>query len=111
MHCIQNSYIVPAIEEINETDFLSQQAEEIILKVLGYLGVIELTKCGEVSRKWRRLTSDTSLWNAVDLRTISPSLKVFDESDWVTHVDLSSFKLDVTDAPPLDKRQASQVLK
>ena len=44
-------------------------------------------------------------------RTISPSLKVFDESDWVTRVDLSSFGLDVIDAPPLDKRQAIPFLK
>jgi len=105
------SVLVSTSEEINDTDFLSQQSEEIILKIFGYLSVIELAKCGEVSRKWRRLACDATLWNAFDLRTISPSLKVFDELDWVTHVDLSSFGLDVTDAPPLDKRQAIPFLK
>ena len=105
------SALVPAIEEIYDTDCFSQQPEEIILNIFGYLTAIELAKCGEISRRWRRLASDATLWNAFDLRTISSSLKVFDELDWVTHVDLSSFGLDVTDAPPLDKRQAIPFLK
>lgn len=105
------SALVPVIEEINDTDFFSQQPQEIILNIFGYLTAIDLAKCGEISRRWRRLASDATLWNAFDLRTISSSLKVFDELDWVTHVDLSSFGLDVTDAPPLDKRQAIPFLK
>ena len=91
---------------------LANRPQEIILKVFGYLTAIELAKCDEVSRRWRRLASDATLWNAFDLRgTISPSLKVFDKSDWVIRVDLSSFGLDVIDAPPLDKRQAIPFLK
>lgn len=105
------SALVPVIEEINDKDLFSQQPQEIILNIFGYLTAIELAKCGEISRRWRRLASDATLWNAFDLRKISSSLKVFDELDWVTHVDLSSFGLDVTDAPPLDKRQAIPFLK
>jgi hypothetical protein len=104
------SALVPATEE-NDRDLVSELPEEIILRVFGFLNEIELTKCGEVSRKWRRLASDPSLWNAFDLRKISPLLKVFDESDWATYVDLSSFGLDVTDAPPLDKRRVIPVLR
>jgi hypothetical protein len=105
------SALVPATEEINDGNLVSELPEEIILRVFGFLNEIELTKCGEVSRKWRRLASDPSLWNAFDLRKISPLLKVFDESDWAHHVDLSSFGLDVTDAPPLDKRRVIPVLR
>ena len=84
MHWIQNPWMgipSPFNKVINNTDFFSQQPREIILKVFGYVSAIELTKCGEVSRRWRRLTSDPVLWNALDLRKISPLLKVFDESD------------------------------
>lgn len=95
----------------SSNDFLSQLPEEIILNVFGYLTAIELAKCDQVSRRWTRLASHTTLWNAFDLRTLSPLLNVFDESDWITHVDLSSFGLDVTDALSLDKRQAIPVLK
>ncbi|MCC5832160.1 MAG: F-box protein [Chlamydiales bacterium] len=111
MHPIQNSSILPAIEKINNRDFFSQQPQEIIIGIFSYLSAIELTKCREVSRKWRRLGSDSTIWNALDLRKISPLLKVFDESDWVTHLDLPSFNLDVVDAPPLDKFQAIPILK
>jgi hypothetical protein len=105
------SALLPATEEINDGDLVSDLPEEIILRAFGFLNEIELTKCGEVSRKWRRLASDPSLWNAFDLRKISPLLKVFDESDWATYVDLSSFGLDVTDAPSLDKRRVIPVLR
>lgn len=103
--------LVSASEEINDTDSFSQLPEEIILRTFGFLRANELAKCGEISRRWRRLASDPVLWNAFDLRTISSSLKVFDELDWITHVDLSSFGLDVTDAPPLNKHQAIPFLK
>ena len=96
---------ISAVEAINDTDSLSQLPEEIILRVFSSLNVIQLTKCGEVSRRWGRLASDTNLWNAFDLRKLYPSLNVFDESDWTSHVDLSSFSLSVEDAPPLNKRQ------
>jgi len=105
------SALVSANEEINDTDSFSQQPKEIILNIFGYLSAIELAKCDEVSRRWRRLASDATLWNDLDLRTISSSLKVFDELDWVTHFDLSSFGLDVTDTPSLDKRKTIPALK
>lgn len=114
MHCIQNSCLgtsTPFNEEINDTDFFNQQPQEIILKIFGCFSLMGLIKSCEVSRRWRRLASDATLWKAFDLRTISPSLKVFDELEWATHVDLSSFGLDVTDAPPLDKCQAIPAIK
>ncbi|MCC5832171.1 MAG: F-box protein [Chlamydiales bacterium] len=99
------------VEEIKDRDLFSQQPLDIIIKIFTYLSVVELAKCGEISRKFRRLASDSCLWNAFDLKRISPLLKVFDESDWVTHFDISSFGLDVTDAPSLDKRKTIPNLK
>ena len=104
--------LAPAIETKNDTDSLNQQLpEEIILRVFGHLTETELAKSGEVCRRWRRIASDVTLWNALDLRKFSPLLQVFDESDWLTHVNLPSFGLDVADAPPLDKRTTIPVLK
>jgi hypothetical protein len=54
------SALVPATEEINDGDLVSELPEEIILRVFGYLSAIEQAKHGEVSRKWRRLASDPS---------------------------------------------------
>jgi hypothetical protein len=106
----QSQHVIVS-EEINERDCLSQLPEEILLTIFRFLGVIALTKCSEVSRKWRRLASEETLWKAFDLKNISPLLKVFDESDWVTHVDLSAYGLSIEDAPPLNKRRVIPDLK
>ena len=66
------SALVPAIEEINDMDFFSQLPEEIILRMFGFLNAIELAKCGEVSRRWRRLASDETLLEAFDPRNFLP---------------------------------------
>ena len=106
------SDFVSKIEEISDTDSsLRQLPEEIVLGVLGFLSPIELAKCGEVNRRWKRLSSDATLWNALDLRKISPLLKVFDGSDWDNLVDLSAYGLSIKDVAPLDKRKAIPVLK
>jgi hypothetical protein len=108
-----NSSSVPVPEEfkINDNDFFSHLADELIFKIFAYLSATQLAKCAGISRTWKRVASDATLWNALDLRKISPSLKVFDESDWVTYVDLPSFGLTTKDAPRLDKRKAIPVLK
>ncbi|MCC5832596.1 MAG: F-box protein [Chlamydiales bacterium] len=92
-------------------DPVSYHPLSISLTIFSYLSPNELGRIRRVSKQWGRLASMLSLWNALDLRKLSPSLKVFEESDWKTHVDLSSFGLDVSDAPPLDKRQAIPFLK
>ena len=99
------------IEEINDTDSFSQLPEEIILRTFGFLNAIHQTKCGEVSRRWRRLASDKTLLAAFNPRNLSPLLKVFDESDWVTHVDLSAYGLTTGDIPPCDARKATTLLE
>jgi len=98
-------------EEINDTDSFSQQPEEIILRTFGFLSANELAKCGEISRRWRRLASDLVLWNAFDLRKISPFLSVIDKSDWERHIDLSRFGLNLDNVPLLDKRKVIPALK
>jgi hypothetical protein len=100
------SALVPANEEIEENDYLSQLSEEMILKVFDYLNPIELARCGEVSKRWTRLASDSILWNAFDIKEVFPSLKVFDEKDWERF-----FGLEIQDASPLDKRKNIPILK
>jgi len=102
-----SSALVPAVSEeiFNDTDFLSRQPQEILHEILRYLSPIELAKCGELSRKWRRLKSHTLLWDAFNLRKISPLLNVFDELDWAKYVDVTLMKLEMGDEPPLDKYQ------
>lgn len=90
-------------EKLDPTTSLS---EEISMLIFSYLKPKDLGRSCLVNKQWRRLASDSTLWNAFNLREIFPSLKVFDEIDWASHIDLSSFGLDVTDAPPLDKRTA-----
>lgn len=112
-------------EEINKEDALSQLPEENLLRIFGWLsstalaacdgiwrwGAIELAKCGEVSRRWSRLTSDDSLWNSLDINNFHPSLTVFGGSDWGRYVDLAHFKLKVDDEIPFDKRRVIAMLK
>lgn len=52
---------ISAIEEIHDTDSFSQLPKEIILRTFGFLNAIYQAKCGEVSRKWRRLASDATV--------------------------------------------------
>ena len=35
--------------------------EEIVLKIFGYLGSLELGNCAQVSKRWRRITVDREL--------------------------------------------------
>jgi hypothetical protein len=100
------SALVITIEGIDEKDRLSQLPDEMILKVFGYLNVIELAKCGEVSKRWTGLASDATLWNASILRNVFPSLRVFDEKDWQTF-----FGLEIRDAPPLHKQIIPELKK
>lgn len=90
---------------------LPELPAETILNILGFLNPFELLEVGEVCKAGRRLTSDSVLWNDFDLRTISPLLKIFDESDWITHVDLSKYGLSVEDTPPFDQRSAFPLIK
>jgi hypothetical protein len=108
---LEQSALVPEIEEINNTDFFSHLPEEIILITFSFLNAIQQAKCGAVSRRWRRLASDETLLAAFNPRNLSPLLKVFDESDWVTHVDLSAYGLTTEDIPPLDPRKATTLLE
>lgn len=105
------SALVQASEEINDTDSFSQLPEEIILRTFDFLNANELAKCGEISRRWKRLASDPVLWNAFDLRKIFPFLNVIDKSDWERHVDLSRLGLNLDNVPLLDERKVIPALK
>lgn len=98
-------------ETIANGDFLSQLPEEVILKIFGYLNAIQQTKCGEVSRRWRRLASDETLLAAFNPRNLSPLIKVFDELDWSKYVDMSAYGLTTEDISPCDVRKATALLE
>lgn len=92
-------------------DPVSYYPTEVSLTIFSYLSGNELGRSCRVSKQWHTLASMPILWNALDLRKLSPSLKVFDELDWTTHIDLSSLNLSIADAPPSDKRKEIPVLK
>ena len=98
-----------AIEE--GLDPVSYHATEVNLIIFSNLSANELGISCLVNKQWRTLASMPGLWNALDLRKFSPLLKIFDELDWTTHIDLSSLSLSIADAPPLDKRKVIPVLK
>lgn len=102
---------VERTETIADIDFLSQLPEEIILKVFGYLSAIQQAKCGQVSRRWRRLAFDETLLAAFNIRNLSPLIQVFDELDWNKYVDMSAYGLTTDDIPPYDARKETTLLK
>jgi hypothetical protein len=91
---------------VNKIDPVTFLPEEKILEIFSRLGPISLGRCGRVSSGWRGLASDATLWNAFDLRKISSSLDVYNESNWLADVDCPKYGLVVGDEPPLDQRQA-----
>jgi len=104
MNCTQN----PCGVGLDPVGYLPA---EVSLNIFSYLSANELGRSCLVSRQWRTLASTSSLWNALDLRKLFPSLNVFNELDWEAHVDLSSLGLSIADAPPSDKRKEIPVLK
>lgn len=46
---------------------IEQLPDNIILEILSYLSVKDLCISGQVSRRWRRIARDNSLWRHVDL--------------------------------------------
>lgn len=92
-----------------ELDPFNRLSDELLVSIFSYLDAYELGSSCLVSKSWNRLASDKKLWNNLDLRKILPSLKIFDESNWLEY---SSFlEISVEDIPPLDKRKIIPILK
>ena len=47
---------------------LEDMPDEIILKVLSYLDLLNLIRCGQLSMRIRSISHDRSLWQKVDLQ-------------------------------------------
>ncbi len=95
---------------LQSTGISNQQPEDVVLEIFKWLSIDELVNIREVSRKYRRL-ADLKGWGAVDLRKFSPLVTVFDESDWIKHVDLSAHDLSIENVSPLDKYRTIRALK
>lgn len=63
-------------------DPVSELPLEISLSIFSYFTMEDLGRCCLVNRQWNVLATDPALWNAIDLRQISPHVTVFDEWDW-----------------------------
>lgn len=49
----------------NSIDFVTTLPEEVSILIFSQLSAIDLAKCNEVSKKWRQLTNDPSLWKPI----------------------------------------------
>jgi hypothetical protein len=89
---------------------LANLPEELLLRILGYLSIIELAKSCEVSKHMKRLAADEAVWNAFDLKKEFPSLKIFNETHWHAYAD-PSLDIDLSDLKPLNKKISIPLIK
>lgn len=77
---------------------------ELISMAFSFLSPENLGRACCVCRKWNELGSSKNLWDAFDLKKIFPMLKILDEAEWRTYVDLSSLEIQMEDNLPVNKR-------
>lgn len=75
--------------------------DELTLSIFSFLNPKELGRCFLLNRKLKALAEDLSLWQAFDLKKISPEIKTFDENDWVLYAS-PDLGLDTRDLKPLN---------
>ncbi len=76
--------------------------DEIMKCVFGFLDLISFGRSAQVCRRWRWLSKDERIQEAIFERRALPSfISLFDKRDWETHVDLDAHSLSLEDEPSL----------
>ena len=65
------------IRRLCATKMVDQLPEPVLLRVFSGLTLTDLTRVACVSKQWRRIAYDTSLWREIDLRGKNLSRKPF----------------------------------
>lgn len=115
MESLSSTYTISSAERretIASEDSISQLPLDIIFEILSYLNPVELAKCGEVSRRWKRISSDPTLWKRFDLTKIFPLFSILDASDLTKCFGALSLRgLSTDDEPLIDNRTFIPILK
>ncbi|XP_066448080.1 F-box and leucine-rich repeat protein 13 isoform X2 [Eleutherodactylus coqui] len=51
-------------------DDISQLPQKAVLKIFGFMNLIDLARSAQVCRSWKIITQNSSLWNSIDLSSV-----------------------------------------
>ncbi|KAM4676673.1 F-box and leucine-rich repeat protein 13 [Discoglossus pictus] len=51
-------------------DQVSQLPHKAVLKIFGFLDLIDLARCAQVCRSWKMITQNSSLWSCIDFSSV-----------------------------------------